>query len=73
MNKEREKIIKKNGSCEDYLVICDHASNNIPLEYKNLGISKKNLESHRAFDLGASEVAIELSNLLSCSLSLIHI
>ena len=68
MNKEKENIIKKNGVCEDYLVICDHASNNIPLEYENLGISKKDLESHRAFDLGAYEVAGELSNLLSCSL-----
>ena len=68
MNKEIENVIKKRGVCEDYLVICDHASNNIPLEYDNLGISKKDLESHRAFDLGASEVAIELSNLLSCSL-----
>ena len=68
MNKEKENIIKKSGVCEDYLVICDHASNNIPLEYENLGISKKDLESHRAFDLGASEVASELSNLLSCNL-----
>lgn len=68
MNKEKESIIKKSGVCEDYLVICDHASNNIPLEYGNLGISKKDLESHRAFDLGAYEVAGELSNLLSCSL-----
>ena len=68
MNKEKENIIKKSGVCEDYLVICDHASNNIPLEYKNLGVSKKDLQSHRAFDLGASQVASELSNLLSCNL-----
>jgi len=68
MNKVKENVIKKSGVCEDYLVICDHASNNIPIEYKNLDISKKDLESHRAFDLGASEVAIELSNLLSCNL-----
>ena len=68
MNKEIENVIKKSGACEDYIVICDHASNNIPLEYKNLGVSKKDLESHRAFDLGAYEVAGELSNLLSCSL-----
>ena len=68
MNKEIENVIKKRGACEDYIIICDHASNNIPIEYENLGISKKDLESHRAFDLGASEVASELSNLLSCSL-----
>jgi len=68
VNKEKENIIKKSGVCEDYLVICDHASNYIPLEYKNLGVSKKDLQSHRAFDLGASQVASELSNLLSCNL-----
>ena len=68
MNKEKENIIKKSGLCEDYLVICDHATNNIPLEYEDLGISMKDLESHRAFDLGASDVAIELSKLLGCSL-----
>ena len=33
-------LLKKEVTCEDYLVICDHASNNIPLEYENLGISK---------------------------------
>tara|TARA_B100000965_G_scaffold200764_1_gene167626 strand:+ start:42 stop:824 length:783 start_codon:yes stop_codon:yes gene_type:complete len=68
MNEEKENIIKKSGVCEDYLVICDHASNNIPLEYRNLGISKKDIESHRAFDLGASEVASKLAILLSCNL-----
>ena len=68
MNKEKEYIIKKNGTYEDYLVICDHASNKIPLEYENLGISNNDLESHRAFDLGASDVAIELYKLLDCNL-----
>ena len=68
MSKEKEDIIKKSGVCKDYIVICDHASNNVPLEYQNLGVSKKDLESHRAFDLGASEVASELSKLLRCSL-----
>ena len=68
MNKINENIIIKKGVCQDYLVICDHSSNKIPLEYKNLGISKKDLESHRAFDLGACSVATELSQLLNCNL-----
>ena len=68
MSKEKEDIIKKSSDCKDYIVICDHASNNVPLEYQNLGVSKKDLESHRAFDLGASEVASELSKILRCSL-----
>ena len=68
MNKEKENIIKKYGSSQDYLVICDHSSNNIPLRYQNLGISEKDLESHRAYDIGASDVASQLSELLDCSL-----
>ena len=32
MSKEKEDIIKKSGVCKDYIVICDHASNNVPLE-----------------------------------------
>ena len=68
MNKEKENIIKKYGSSQDYLVICDHSSNNIPLRYQNLGISEKDLESHRAYDIGASDVASQLSELVDCSL-----
>ena len=65
---KKNNIIYKKGTCYDYLVICDHASNYIPITYNGLGISKKYLESHRAYDLGASDIAIELSNLLSCNL-----
>ncbi len=68
MNKKNEIIISKRGNCDDYLIICDHSSNNIPFEYKDLGVSKKDLESHRAYDLGASDIAIELSKLLDCNL-----
>ena len=49
MIKEKENIITKYGVNEGYLVICDHSSNNIPSEYNNLGVSKKDLESHRAY------------------------
>ena len=68
MNKEKDYITTINGVYDDYLVICDHASNSIPSEYKNLGLSNKDYESHRSFDLGASDVAIELSKLLDCNL-----
>ncbi len=62
------KIIKKTGKCKDYLVICDHSSNNIPKYYNNLGMTKKNLENHRAYDIGAANVATQLSNILDCNL-----
>ncbi len=68
MNVKKNYLIKIEGICDDFLVICDHSSNNIPLIYNNLGISKKDLNSHRAYDLGASDVACELSKLLKCSL-----
>tara|TARA_B100000214_G_scaffold183833_1_gene132558 strand:+ start:7725 stop:8516 length:792 start_codon:yes stop_codon:yes gene_type:complete len=68
MDLDKKNIIIKYGSNEEYLVICDHSSNNIPIEYKNLGISSNDIESHRAYDLGASEVSVELSKLLNCNL-----
>ena len=64
MNVKKNYLIKIEGICDDFLVICDHSSNNIPLIYNSLGISKKDLNSHRAYDLGASDVACELSKLL---------
>ena len=39
------------------LVICDHASNAIPPEYGNLGLSPESLRRHIAYDIGAAEVA----------------
>mgnify|MGYP001365943825 CR=1 FL=1 len=52
----------------DFLIICDHASNKIPTKFKELGLRKEILDSHIAFDIGAKEVAIYLSNILQCPL-----
>ena len=52
----------------DFLIICDHASNKIPTKFKKLGLSKEILDSHIAFDIGAKEVAVYLSNILECPL-----
>ena len=52
----------------DFLIICDHASNKIPSKFKELGLSKEILDSHIAFDIGAKEVAVYLSNILECPL-----
>ena len=68
MNFEKENIIKIEGLRKDFLVICDHSSNNIPSNYNNLGISSNDLMSHRAYDLGASDVAYEIAKLLTCNL-----
>jgi len=68
MTINKDFTIKIKRDCEDYLIICDHSSNAIPLSYKNLGISNKDLESHIAYDLGASDLASILSESLNCTL-----
>ena len=64
---ERNIIINQ-GTNDDYLVICDHASNRIPSKYDDLGLSKETIESHRAYDIGISDVANALSEKIKCPL-----
>ena len=68
MTIDKDFIIRIKRNCKDYLIICDHSSNEIPKSYKNLGVSNKDLESHIAYDLGASDLASNLSESLNCSL-----
>lgn len=46
------------------LVVCDHASNRIPLARENLGLSRAELSTHFALDIGAYAVAQGLSERL---------
>jgi predicted N-formylglutamate amidohydrolase len=50
------------------LLICEHASNNLPTRYGALGLSPADLESHIAWDPGALGVAGGLSRLLDAPL-----
>jgi len=43
------------------VIICDHASNTIPPELGNLGLSGADLERHIAWDIGAARVAALLA------------
>ena len=52
----------------NFLIICDHASNYIPEAYENLGLNKNILATHIAYDIGAKEVASNISELLQCPL-----
>ena len=52
------------------LIIADHASNYIPNKYSNLGLTKKDILSHKAYDPGVKDLAINLSNKLNCQLVL---
>ena len=42
-------------------LICDHASNRIPPEYGDLGLSPAELEDHVAWDIGAADITRVLS------------
>ena len=62
---------KKNKTKPFFFIICDHASNNLPKKYKNLGLKKKYLKSHIAWDPGAKDLTLDLSKKLNgcCFLS----
>ena len=51
-----------------FVLVCEHASNDIPEEYKNLGIGVKARKSHIAWDPGAIEVARKISEILDAPL-----
>ena len=50
------------------VLICEHASNFIPASLNNLGLSSEDLVSHAAWDIGAYEMACEMSHLLDAPL-----
>ena len=52
------------------LLIADHASNYIPKKYNNLGVSKKEILTHKAYDPGVRDLALNLSNKLNSYLVL---
>ncbi len=56
---------KGRGNC---VVVCDHASNRIPKSLKNLGLGKKALHRHIAWDIGAVDVARHVAKALDAPL-----
>ncbi len=52
------------GSRNEALVICDHASNAFPPGYAALGLPPEALQRHIAYDIGAAWLARKLSRLL---------
>lgn len=65
------KEFQKKNRKKHLIFICDHASNFIPKKYNSLGLSKKYIASHIAYDIGAREFCIEITKLLeqSCFLA----
>ena len=61
------EVINHTGK-HDILLVCEHASNAIPENLKNLGLSDEILESHVAWDPGALPVAKFISEELDATL-----
>lgn len=61
--KEKPEILRENGAA-GMVLLCDHASNRIPPEYKRLGLKAGDLQKHIAWDIGAGGITRALSQVL---------
>jgi len=52
----------------EVLLVCDHASNRIPAQFRQLGVNDENLRRHIAYDIGAASVATKLAECLQATL-----
>ncbi len=59
-----EPRILRAGGKSRFLLFCDHASNAVPEELRNLGLPESELARHIAWDIGAAGVTEELSDIL---------
>lgn len=50
------------------VLICEHASKYIPKKLNGLGMSAEGLDSHAAWDIGAYELACNISELIDAPL-----
>ncbi|NJN45578.1 MAG: N-formylglutamate amidohydrolase [Candidatus Competibacteraceae bacterium] len=54
------ELLNSNGKAS-VILVCDHASNAVPINMDNLGLEAKELARHIAWDIGAAEVTRHLS------------
>ncbi|TGU99688.1 N-formylglutamate amidohydrolase [Mesorhizobium sp. M00.F.Ca.ET.151.01.1.1] len=54
------EVLNEHGRC-DIVLLCEHASNHMPAEYRQLGLDASHLRRHIAWDIGAAEVTRLLS------------
>lgn len=54
------EVLNSEGTA-NIILICEHASNYIPLEYDNLGLEKDFLTKHIAWDIGMEQLTRQLS------------
>ncbi|MBC8049032.1 MAG: N-formylglutamate amidohydrolase [Chitinophagales bacterium] len=63
------EIISGNGAAS-VILLCDHASNNLPEQYGSLGLPTSELERHIGYDIGAAGVTRAMAAALSCPAAL---
>ncbi len=61
------KVVREAGA-SDILLTCDHAGQAIPVRLGDLGVSEAERRRHIAWDVGAEEVALQLSERLDATL-----
>jgi predicted N-formylglutamate amidohydrolase len=57
------ETVNPSGSSE-IVLICEHASNHMPAEYRGLGVPPADLQTHIAWDVGAADVTRGLAGVL---------
>jgi predicted N-formylglutamate amidohydrolase len=62
METEAFQILRREGKGR-FVIFCDHASNRVPAELNNLGLSEEESQRHIAWDIGAAGVSAELSGI----------
>ncbi|RUU79659.1 N-formylglutamate amidohydrolase [Mesorhizobium sp. M7A.F.Ca.MR.362.00.0.0] len=60
---EAVEVLNEHGR-SDIVLLCEHASNHMPAEYRQLGLDAGHLQRHIAWDIGAAEVTRLLSSKL---------
>jgi predicted N-formylglutamate amidohydrolase len=63
------RVVNESGA-SPYVLVCEHASRFIPKSYRGLGLSDSDLSRHIAWDIGAENVALQVSQKLDASLIL---
>ncbi|MEW2915264.1 N-formylglutamate amidohydrolase [Leisingera sp. JC11] len=58
------EVVNRNGT-SPVLLLCEHASSNIPARYDGLGLREADRLSHAVWDPGARAVALHMSNALN--------
>lgn len=57
------EVLNETGASR-FMLTCEHASNHVPADYKALGLTGRDLETHIAWDIGAAELTRRLSAML---------